>query len=164
MELLSPSPGLIFWTTLTFIILLGILGKYAWPSILRALKVREETISYALEDAKRAREEVEMTEQKRRRIEDEARKERDNILKEARQMRDDILKEARESAQKESERMIEQANKQIQKQRQEARHEIRETIGRLSLDIAEKVLKEELSDTEHQKKVINSYLSEMNFN
>ena len=164
MELLSPSPGLIFWTTLTFIILLGILGKYAWPSILRALKVREETISYALEDAKRAREEVEMTEQKRRRIEDEARKERDNILKEARKMRDDILQEARASAQKESDRMIEQANKQIQKQRQEAKYEIRETIGRLSIDIAEKVLKEELSDTEHQKKVINSYLSEMNFN
>ncbi len=164
MELLSPSPGLIFWTSLTFIILLGILGKYAWPSILRALKVREETISYALEDAKRAREEVEMTEQKRRRVEEEARKERDNILKEARQMRDDILKEARESAQKESDRMIEQANKQIQKQRQEAKHEIRETIGRLSIDIAEKVLKEELSDTERQKKIVNSYLSEMNFN
>lgn len=164
MELLSPSPGLIFWTTLTFIILLGILGKYAWPSILRALKVREETISYALEDAERAREEVELTEQKRRRIEEEARKERDNILKEARQMRDDILKEARESAQKESDRMIEQANKQIQKQRQEARYEIRETIGRLSIDIAEKVLKEKLSDTEHQKKIINSYLNEMNFN
>lgn len=164
MELLSPSPGLIFWTSLTFIILLGILGKYAWPSILRALRVREESISYALEDAKRAREEVEITEQKRRRIEEEARKERDNILKEARQMRDDILKEARESAQIESDRMIEQANKQIQKQRQEARHEIRETIGRLSVEIAEKVLKEELSDTEHQKKIINSYLNEMNFN
>ena len=164
MELLTPSPGLVFWTSLTFIILLFVLGKYAWPSILRALKVREETISYAIEDAKKAREEVEMTEQKSRRIEEEARKERDNILKEARKMRDDILQEARESAQKESDRMIEQANKQIQKQRQEAKYEIRETIGRLSIDIAEKVLKEELSDTEHQKKVINSYLSEMNFN
>ena len=164
MELLSPSPGLIFWTTLTFIILLVILGKYAWPSILRALKVREETITYALEDAKRAREEVEMTEQKRRRIEEEARTERDHILKEAREVRDDILKEARESARKESDRIIEQANKQIQKERQEAMHEIRETIGQLSLEIAEKVLKEELRDTEHHKKVINSYLNEMNFN
>ncbi|MDN5291411.1 MAG: F-type H+-transporting ATPase subunit b, partial [Anaerophaga sp.] len=65
MELLTPSPGLVFWTSLSFIILLVVLRKYAWPSILRALKVREETISFALEDARKAKEEVEMMEQKK---------------------------------------------------------------------------------------------------
>ena len=164
MELLTPSPGLVFWTTFTFIILLVILRRYAWPSILRALKVREETISYALKDAKKARQEIELMEQKRLQIMEEARTERDSILKEARNLKSEILEEAREEAEKESQRMLERTNQQIKKQRQEALHEIRETIGQLSLDIAEKLLKEELADSEKQKKVINSYLNEMNLN
>ncbi len=164
MELLTPSPGLVLWTSFTFLILLVILRKYAWPSILRALKVREESISYALKDAKKARQEVELMDVKKRQIMEEAIAERDFILKEARQVKQEIIDEARKTAEKESRQIIERANQQIIKQRQEALVEIRETIGRLSLDIAEKLLKEELSDEERQKKVINSYLSEMNLN
>lgn len=164
MELLTPSPGLVFWTSFTFIILLIILRKYAWPSILRALKVREETISYALEDAKRSREEVQLLEQKRRKITDDARKERDLILKEARQIKSEILEEARSAAREEGQKMIEKASSDIQKQRIDAMHEIRSTIGRLSIDIAEKILKEELSGEEKHKQVINTYLNDMNFN
>jgi F-type H+-transporting ATPase subunit b len=164
MELLTPNPGLVFWTSLTFIILLLILRKYAWPSILRALKVREETIYYALEDAKKAREEVEQMEQKRRLIMAEVRQERDTILKEARSLKTDILEEAGRKAKKESQEMLKQTNQEIRKQRQEALYEIRKTIGRLSLDIAEKLLKEELTDSEKQKKMINTYLNEMNLN
>jgi F-type H+-transporting ATPase subunit b len=164
MELLTPSPGLVFWTSLTFIFLLLILRKYAWPSILRAIKVREETISYALEDAKRSREEVELLEQKRRKITEDARKERDLILKEARQMKTEILEEARRTAQEEGRKMLEKSSRDIEKQRIDAMHEIRSTIGRLSVDIAEKILKEELSGEEKHKKMINTYLNEMNFN
>jgi F-type H+-transporting ATPase subunit b len=164
MELLTPSPGLVFWTSLSFIILLVVLRKYAWPSILRALKVREETISFALEDARKAKEEVEMMEQKKKRILEDARGERDAILKEARELKEQIVDEARETAREESRIMLDKANKDIEKQKQEALQEIRDTIGRLSLEIAEKVLKEELSDRERQKKVINSYLNEMNLN
>jgi F-type H+-transporting ATPase subunit b len=72
--------------------------------------------------------------------------------------------EARETAREESRKMLDKANKDIEKQKREAVLEIRNTIGRLSLEIAEKVLKEELSDRERQKKVINSYLNEMNLN
>lgn len=164
MELLTPSPGLVFWTSFTFIILLVILRKYAWPSILRALKVREETISFALEDAKRANEEVEMMEHQRRKINEEARKERDLILKEARQMKSDILAEAQETARDEARRMMEKAGLEIEKQRKDAMLEIRKTIGLLSVEIAEKILKEELSGEDKHKKIINSYLSEINFN
>jgi F-type H+-transporting ATPase subunit b len=164
MELLTPSPGLVFWTSLSFIILLVVLRKYAWPSILRALKVREETISFALEDARKAKEEVEMMEQKKKRILEDARGERDAILKEARELKEQIVDEARETAREESRKMLDKANKDIEKQKREAVLEIRNTIGRLSLEIAEKVLKEELSDRERQKKVINSYLNEMNLN
>lgn len=164
MELLSPSPGLVFWTSLSFIILLVVLRKYAWPSILRALKVREETISFALEDARKAKEEVEMMEQKKKRILDDASGERDTILREAREIKEQIMEEARETAREESRKMLDKANKDIENQKQEALQEIRDTIGRLSLEIAEKVLKEELSDSEKQKKVINTYLNEMNLN
>ena len=164
MELLSPSPGLVFWTSLSFIILLVVLRKYAWPSILRALKVREETISFALEDARKAKEEVEMMEQKKKRILDDASGERDAILKEARELKEQIMEEARETAREESRIMLDKATKDIENQKQEALQEIRDTIGRLSLEIAEKVLKEELSDSEKQKKVINTYLNEMNLN
>ena len=164
MELLTPSPGLVFWTSLSFIILLVVLRKYAWPSILRALKVREETISFALEDARKAKEEVEMMEQKKKRILEDARGERDAMLKEARELKEQIMEEALETAREESRIMLDKANKDIEKQKQEALQEIRDTIGRLSLEIAEKVLKEELSDSERQKKVINSYLNEMNLN
>lgn len=164
MELLTPSPGLIFWTSVTFIILLLVLRKYAWPSILRALKVREETISFALEDAKKAREEVEMMEEKRRKIVEEARKERDIILKEARQLKSEIIEEASDAAERESRRMLEKANLQIEKQKQEALGEMRDTIGRLSIEIAEKILKEELSEEDKHRKVINTYLNEMNLN
>lgn len=164
MELLTPSPGLVFWTSLTFIILLVILRKYAWPSILRALKVREETIYFALEDAKKTREEIELMEEKRQSIMEEARLERDSVLREARKLKQEIIDEAREMAKKENERILQKAQQDIQKQRQEALYEIRETISRLSLEIAEKILKEELSDDDRQKKVINSYLNEMNLN
>jgi len=164
MELLTPSPGLIFWTSLTFIILILVLRKFAWPSILRALKVREETISFALEDAKKAKEEVEMMEQKRRKIIEEARKEKDLILKEARQLKSEILEEAKEAAGKESQRMLEIANQQIEKQKQDALAEMRQTIGQLSIEIAEKILKGELSEGDKHKQVINTYLKEMNLN
>jgi F-type H+-transporting ATPase subunit b len=164
MELLTPSPGLVFWTSLTFIILLVILRKYAWPSVLRALKVREETISFALEDAKRANEEVEMMEHQRRKINEETRKERDLILKEARRMKSDILAEAQETAREETRRMLEKAGLDIEKQRKDAMLEIRKTIGLLSVEIAEKILKEELTGEDKHKKIINSYLSEINFN
>lgn len=138
MELLTPSPGLVFWTSLTFVILLVILRKYAWPSILRALKVREETIYFALEDAKKAKEEVEQMEHQRKKITDEARKERDMILKEARQMKNEIMEEARNDAREEARKMIEKASRDIEMQRKDAMLEIRETIGKLSLEIAEK--------------------------
>ncbi|WP_010662208.1 F0F1 ATP synthase subunit B [Marinilabilia salmonicolor] len=164
MELLTPSPGLIFWTSLTFIILLVILRKYAWPSILRALKVREETIYFALEDAKKAKEEAEQMEHQRKKVIDEARKERDMILKEARQMKNEIMEEARNEAREEVRRMLEKARRDIEMQRKDAMLEIRETIGNLSVEIAEKILKEELSGEEKHKKVINAYLNEMNFN
>jgi F-type H+-transporting ATPase subunit b len=164
MELLTPNPGIVFWTSLTFIILFIVLRKQAWPSILRALKVREETIAFALKDALKAKEDIELMEQKRRLIMEEARQERDGILKEARNLKSEIIDEARIIAEKESQRIKEQTNQQLIKQRQKALSEIKETIGQLSLDIAEKLLKEELSDSDRHQKVVNSYLNEMNLN
>jgi F-type H+-transporting ATPase subunit b len=164
MGIITPNPGLVFWTTFTFVILLLILRKYAWPSILRALKVREETIAFAIQDARKAKEEAEQMEKVRKQVLAAARAERENILKEAGELKKQILAETREAAREETERMLQQARLQINKEQQDALNKIRETIGLLSVDIAEKILKSELSDTGKHEKMINTYLDDVSFN
>jgi F-type H+-transporting ATPase subunit b len=105
-----------------------------------------------------------MMEQKRRKMIEETHKERDMILKEAKQLKDEIIAGAAEKAKEESRLLLEKANIQIEKQKQDALYEIKETIGQLSLEIAEKILREELSDVEKHKSIVNKYLNEVNFN
>ncbi len=164
MGIITPNPGLVFWTTLTFLILLAILRKYAWPSILRALKVREDTIAFAIQDARRAREEAQNMERARRKNLEIARAERDTIIQEAGELKKQILAEAQAAAQKNQERLLQEARQQIIKEKQEAISEIRQTIGQLSLDIAQKILKTELSDTAKHEKMIDAYLEETSLN
>ncbi len=164
MGIITPEPGLVFWTTLTFLILMAILRKYAWPSILRALKVREDTIAFAIQDARRAREESQNMEKARRKILETARAERESIIQEAGELKKQILAEAMATAQKSQERLIQEARLQIIKEKQEAISEIRQTIGQLSLDIAQKILKSELSDTAKHEEMIDAYLKEASLN
>ncbi len=164
MGIITPNPGLVFWTAFTFLVLLVILRKYAWPSILRALKVREETIAFAIQDARKAKEETEQMEKVRKQVLGAARAERENILKEAGELKKQILAETRDAAREETERMLQQARLQINKEKQDALNQIRETIGQLSVDIAEKILKSELSDTGKHEKMINAYLDDVSFN
>lgn len=164
MDIITPNPGLIFWTTFSFIILFVILRKYAWPAILTALKVREETIAFALQDARKAREEAEKMDKTRRQMLEETRRERDTIIREAGELKKQILVEAREIAHKETERQLEKAREQISKEKQDAINQIKQSISELSLSIAEKILKEELSNQAKHEKLISSYLDEASFN
>ena len=164
MGIITPNPGLVFWTTFTFVILLLILRKYAWPSILRALKVREETIAFALQDARKAKEETEQMEKVRKQVLESARLERDKILREAAELKKQILADTQIAAREETSRLLEQARLQINKEKQDALSQIRQTIGQLSLDIAEKILKEELTEVGKHEKMINTYLDEVSFN
>lgn len=164
MGILTPDPGLVFWTSLTFILLLLILKRYAWKPILRALKVREEYIEFSLKDAEQAKEEIRKMTETRKQMMDAARLEREGLIREARELKDEIIEEARSAARVEASKIVEKAREQIDREQKEAVANIRQQVGLMSLEIAEKILKEELVSAEKQQSVIEKYLQQVDFN
>jgi F-type H+-transporting ATPase subunit b len=164
MGILSPDPGLVFWTSLTFIFLLLILRKYAWKPILRALKAREDYIEFSIRDADFAKEEVAKLTETKKQMMESARLERERLISEARDLKNEIVREARESAKAEAEKVIRQAREQIDRERKEAMLNIKQQIGLISLEIAGKILQEELVTDERQKRVISQNLEGITFN
>lgn len=149
--LLNVSPGLIFWTIITFLILLIILKKTAWQPILQALKEREDAIRSSLEKAEQARREAEEILEKNKRNIAEAEEQVKKIINEGRdyanRVRNEILKKANQEAQK----MIETAKKEIETKKQEALGELKEIVADLSIQAAEKILEESLDKEKHRK-------------
>ena len=164
MGLLTPDPGLVFWTTLTFVVLLIILRKAAWKPILRAIKVRQEYIEFSLRDAETAKEELAQISVKQKEIIDEGRRQRDEIIREARDLKNEIIREAKEAAQNEAARIIQQTHAQMEREKKEAILSIKQQISMLSLDIASKILREELATTQRQEFVIDRHLQEISLN
>ena len=157
MELVTPQIGLIFWTTLSFFILLFILKKLAWTPLLGAVKDREASIKDALASAENARNEMANLQADNQRILKEARAERDEMLKEARDIKATIVTDAKNAAKAEADAIISAAKALIENEKVAAITELKSSVGSLSVDIAEKVLKAELKDTEKQ----NAYIAEM---
>ncbi|MDA3821775.1 MAG: F0F1 ATP synthase subunit B, partial [Bacteroidales bacterium] len=145
MDLVTPGIGMIFWTTLFFLVLLFILGKFAWPAILAAVHVRNDSIKKALESAEKAREEMAKLQSDNEKILKEAKAERDAMMKEARDIKDKIISEAKEKAGEEASKVLQNARAAIQNEKVAAITEMKQQIAVLSLDIAEKVLKSKLS-------------------
>ena len=164
MELVKPSIGLIFWMVVSFSIILFLLGKFAWKPILSMIKEREESIENALSAAEKAKEEMKALQSSNERILAEARSERDAMLKEARELKDKIIAEAKGAAAKEGERLMEATRLSIQNEKVAAIAEIKNQVATLSIEIAEKILKSELSTDEKQKTLVNSLLKEVNLN
>jgi len=164
MGILSPDPGLVFWTSFTFILLLLILRRYAWKPILRALKVREEYIEFSIRDADQAREEVSKLADTKKQMLELARLEREILIREARDLKNEIVREARDAAKNEAEMIILRAREQIERERKEALFDIKQQIGLISLEIAGKILQEELATEDRQKQVISQHLKEITFN
>ncbi|MCD4735217.1 MAG: F0F1 ATP synthase subunit B [Bacteroidales bacterium] len=164
MELIQPGIGLIFWMTLGFSFVLWILAKFAWKPILKGLKDREHSIDEALHAAERAREEMKQLESKHDQLLIEAKEERDNILREARKIRDSILDEAKLRANDEERRIIENAKEKIENEKMAAITDLKNQLAHLSIEIAEKILKEELSAEDKHQELINKLLDEVTFN
>ena len=164
MELVTPGIGLIFWTTLSFIILLVILKKAAWTPILSAVKERETSIKDALASAENARSEMATLQADNQRILQEARAERDEMLKEARDMKANIVSDAKNIAKDEADKMIASAKAVIENEKVAAISELKNSVGALSIEIAEKVLKSELKDAEKQNTFISEMLKEVKLN
>ncbi|MFC7347163.1 F0F1 ATP synthase subunit B [Chryseobacterium zhengzhouense] len=164
MELLTPSIGNIFWTAVVFLLLVVLLRSFAWKPILSAVKTREDNIQDALNQAKLAKKEMETLKSDNERIMREAKIERDAILKEAREIKDRIVAEAKEAAKSEGDKLIEAARQTINAEKNAAMADIKSTIGTLSVNIAESILKQKLDNTEAQNELVQNYLNKSNLN
>ncbi|MDR1876970.1 MAG: F0F1 ATP synthase subunit B [Flavobacteriaceae bacterium] len=164
MELLTPSVGLVFWMTVSFLILLLLLKKFAWKPILKALEDRESSIQKSLDEAKNAREEMSKLTSQNEQLLKEARLERDAILKEARDIKDKIVSDAQKVATEEGNKIIQAARESINNERISAINQIKSEVTDLSIDIARKVLQKELSSVEEQKKLVESLVNQAKLN
>ncbi|NNE54621.1 MAG: F0F1 ATP synthase subunit B [Flavobacteriales bacterium] len=164
MQLVTPDIGLLFWMLVSFTIVLILLRKYAWKPILNGLKSREESIENALNEAHRAKAEMAELQASNEALLKEARIERDKILKEARDMRDKMVGDAKNTAKTEADKMIASAREAIQNEKAAAVTELKNQVAILSIQIAEKVMKSELTDGEKQKNLVNSMLDEVKLN
>jgi len=156
--------GLFFWQILIFVGLIVLLKKFAWKPILDAVNDREEGIKNALLSAENARKEMQNLQADNQRILQEARLERDNMLKEAREMKEKMVEDAKTEAQTQGQKMIDQAKVAIQSEKNAAMAELKLQVSTLSLSIAEKLLKEELSNKEAQTKLVEKLLGDVKLN
>jgi F-type H+-transporting ATPase subunit b len=164
MDLLLPGFGLIFWTLIAFIIVFLILKKFAWKPILKSLKDRETSIADSLATAERVKAEMAQLQNENEALLAKAREERALLLKEARETRDKIVNEAKEQAKVEGGRMIAEAQQAIQQQKMAALTDVKNQIGNLVIEVAEKVLRRELNNSDAQESYIKQLANEIKLN
>ncbi|GAB3259851.1 F0F1 ATP synthase subunit B [Larkinella harenae] len=164
MDLLIPDVGLLFWMVVVFGLLYFILSKFAWKPITESLKEREDDIQKALDMAEKTRIEMAKLQADNQKLLAEARAERDAILRNAKDTADRVVAEARDKATEEGKRIIEKAREELQSERQAMVAEVKREVIDLSLNIAEKVLRKELSDKTSQEELVKSLVSEARLN
>lgn len=158
------SFGLFIWQTIIFVGLIFLLKKFAWKPILDSVNEREEGIKNALLSADNARKEMQNLQSDNQRILQEARMERDSLLKDAREMKEKMVADAKNEAQAQGLKMIEQAKAAIESEKNAAMAELKLHVSSLSLEIAEKLLKDELSNKEAQVKLVEKMLGDAKLN
>jgi len=163
-SLLNVPVGTVFWATISFLIVLALLKKFAWKPILKSLDDRSQSIENALNEASKAREEITKLQAGNEQLLRQARDERDNILKEAKAMKDSIVNEARDKAQAEATRIITAARLEIDNQKKAAITELKNQVANLSIDIAEKLTREKLADADKQKALNESLIADIKAN
>ena len=151
MQLLTPSFGLLFWTLLAFLIVFFILRKFAWTPILNSLDAREKGIADSLETADRVRREMAQLQSENEALLAQAREERGAMLKEARETKDRIIAESKEQAKVEANKIIAEAQQAIEAQKMAAITDVKNQVGKLVLEVTEKVLRRELSNPAAQE-------------
>ena len=164
MELVTPGIGLIFWQTVTFIIVLFLLSKFAWKPIMASLRQREDSIESALRMADQAKLEMQALKADNEKLLQEARIERDRILREASEAGNAIIEQAKARANEEGSRMVANARQAIENEKNAALTEVKNTAATLSIEIAERILKRELANPQAQQALVNDYIKEVNLN
>lgn len=161
MNLITPEFGLLFWQTVTFLVLLLLLSRFAWKPIMSSLREREETIEGALRSAELARQEMTKLRADNERLLDEARAERDAMMRKAQQTADIIVEEAKNKAAAESNRIVESARAAILSERQAAIDDIRRQVATLSVDIAEKVIRRQINGDTQQRQLVDQFVKDI---
>lgn len=154
------SFGLFIWQTIIFVGLIFLLKKFAWKPILDAVNEREEGIKNALLSADNARKEMQNLQADNQRILQEARLERDAMLKDAREIKEKMIADSKNEAQAQGLKMIEQAKAAIESEKNAALAELKLQVSTLSIEIAEKLLKDELSNKATQVKLVEKMLGD----
>jgi F-type H+-transporting ATPase subunit b len=158
------SPGLFVVQTILLLLLIFIMVKFAWKPILSSLNEREEGIQGALDAAEKAKLEMENLQADNQKLLQDARLEREAMLKEAREMKAQMITEAETQAQAQANKMIEQAQLAIATEKKTAMAELKSHVANLSIDIAEKVVRQELSNKDKQIELVESMLNETKLN
>lgn len=164
MQLLTPSFGLLIWTMLAFLIVFFLLKKFAWPAIVGGLKKREETIADSLATALKVKEEMAQMKSENEAILAKAREERAMMLKEARETKDRIISEAKEQAKTEANKIVIEAQVAINAQKMAALTEVKNQVGKLVIEVSEKVLRKELGNKEAQEAHIKGLVDGVKLN
>lgn len=164
MELVTPGIGLIFWMTIAFGLVLWVLAKYAWKPIMNAIEERERNIDNALQQAEMAKKEIETFRVNNQELINQARIERDNMLRETVQLKEKIMLEAKEKAAQESEKLIQKTRDQLELEKKAVIADLKCQVGKLSIEIAEKLLEREMQDKETHREYLEELIKEVKLN
>lgn len=164
MKLLTPEFGLLIWTLLAFLIVFFILKKMAWPAIIKGLRDREQGIASSLETAEKIKAEMAQLKNEHEALLATAREERAQLLKEARETKDKIINEAKEQSKIEANKIITEAQAAINIHKMAALTEVKNQVGKLVIEVTEKVLRRELANKEEQEAHIKGLVDEVKMN
>ncbi len=164
MDLITPDLGLMFWTGLVFLLLMFVLTKFVWKPILAAVNSREQSITASLELAEKTMNEMKALQAQNEDLLKEARAERDSIVKDAREIATKMVDDSKNTAKAEAEKIINSAREAVNNEKTAALAEIKTQIAILSIEIAEKVVKGELSSADKQKALSEKLAADFNLN
>lgn len=160
----QPTPGLALWSLIIFLLFWGLMSKYAFKPMMEGLKKRESTITDALAEAQKAREEMANLKAENEQILAEARETRATMLREAKDTKAAIISEAKTKAKEEAQRITSSAKQEIENEKKAAMIEVKNEVGTMATDIAEKILRKELKGNAEHESFVNTLVGEFKLN
>lgn len=164
MELFTPDFGLVFWMFIAFLVLFLILAKWGWPVIVKSMNSRAEKIDKGVEYARQAKEQLDSARADAQKVINDAQKQQAEILREAQKMKTQIIDEARNEASKEAQKVMDAAKVSIDQSRKEAEMQLRQQVGKFSIAIAEKMVRQQMADDKQQEALADRLLDEIENN
>ncbi|MBD5237444.1 MAG: F0F1 ATP synthase subunit B [Bacteroidales bacterium] len=164
MELFTPDFGLVFWMFIAFILLFLVLAKWGWPVIIKSMENRANTIDQGVEDARKAKEQLDSARDEAKKYVEEAQAKQAEMLREAAKMKTEIIEQAKQEAAEAARREMDAAKQSIEQARKEAELQFRNEVGKFSIDIAEKMVRSQMKSDAAQKQLVDKLLDEIEKN